>query len=166
MKAGKKRISPMPSPWTTPFGVGWLLVVSALCAWMTAALRTEPVRFSTTSVDGVREQVEEAGFRIVDTPGAEDIAATGSHLILDARPRADFAEGHLPGAISLPINDFAGSFPEVVPLLMGGMPVLVYCTGPLCDDALRLGLRLEEAGFPEITVYVEGMEGWNAEAGP
>lgn len=166
VKGEGKRACVAPSVWTTPFGVVWLLSVSALCAWSTGALRMDPVEVSAVSEDGVREEVEASGFRPVDTAEMRALVDTGSHLILDARPRGSFAEAHIPGAMSLPIGDFEGTLPEVAPMLMSGMPMVLYCTGPLCDDALRLARRLEEAGFPDAAVYVEGMEGWTEEGAP
>lgn len=147
---------------STPlFGAGWLLVVSGLCAWMTAGLRPEPLSAAPPATEvTLRGDVEAAGFEVVDTARARRIAETGSHLILDARPREQFAGGHLPGAVSLPIVDFEQTLPEVLPLLSSGLPLMVYCTGPRCDEALRLAIRLEEAGFPGAAVYVDGMMGW------
>ncbi len=85
----------------------------------------------------------------------------GEMLLLDVRPVEEFAAGHLPGAMSLPL--------EELPMRLDELPVtnliVTYCRGPLCvyaDEALaqviargRRGARLEEgvaewqlAGYP------------------
>lgn len=78
----------------------------------------------------------------------------GDVVVLDVRPEAEFAAGHIRGAVSIPITDLKsrlGDIPE-------GADVVAYCRGPYCvyaDEAVRLlakkGLaaaRLED-GFPE-----------------
>lgn len=87
--------------------------------------------------------------------------ASGAMLLLDVRPALEFAAGHLPGAISIPLDE--------LPMRLAELPstglVVTYCRGPLCvyaDEALeqirasgRHGARLEEgvaewqlAGYP------------------
>jgi DNA-binding transcriptional ArsR family regulator/rhodanese-related sulfurtransferase len=71
-------------------------------------------------------------------------------LLLDARPRLEYAAGHLPAAISIPIDELPNRIDE----LPTDMLIVAYCRGPLCvyaDQALELiaasgreGARLEE----------------------
>ncbi|MET9273613.1 metalloregulator ArsR/SmtB family transcription factor [Kribbella sp. NPDC003557] len=78
----------------------------------------------------------------------------GDIVVLDVRPAPEFAAGHLPGAISLPIGQLADRLTE----LADGADIVAYCRGPYCvyaDDAVRLlagqghpAYRLED-GFPE-----------------
>jgi len=62
--------------------------------------------------------------------------------------------GHLPGAVSLPVDQLQERLGEVA----SGAEVVAYCRGPYCvyaDDAVRLLTRLGrtayrlEDGFPE-----------------
>jgi rhodanese-related sulfurtransferase/DNA-binding transcriptional ArsR family regulator len=71
-------------------------------------------------------------------------------LLLDARPRLEYAAGHLPAAISIPIDEL----PDRLDELPTDKLIVAYCRGPLCvyaDQALELiaasgreGARLEE----------------------
>jgi len=71
-------------------------------------------------------------------------------LLLDARPRLEYAAGHLPAAISIPIDELPNRIDE----LPTDKLIVAYCRGPLCvyaDQALELiaasgreGARLEE----------------------
>jgi rhodanese-related sulfurtransferase len=78
----------------------------------------------------------------------------GDVVVLDVRPAPEYASGHLPGAVSLPVGQLRERLGEV----RSGVEVVAYCRGPFCvyaDDAVRLltrqgrtAYRLED-GFPE-----------------
>ncbi|TWD84019.1 ArsR family transcriptional regulator [Kribbella amoyensis] len=82
---------------------------------------------------------------------------TGDIVVLDVRPVPEYASGHLPGAISLPVDELQERLGEV----RSGAQVVAYCRGPYCvyaDDAVRLltkngrtAYRLED-GFPEWSI--------------
>jgi rhodanese-related sulfurtransferase/DNA-binding HxlR family transcriptional regulator len=92
----------------------------------------------------------------VEHVSMDDLAARlaeGSVVLLDVRPRAEYRAGHLPDAVSTPIEELAG----LVRDLPGG-DVVAYCRGPYCvyaDDAVRLlrargrTARRLDVGFPE-----------------
>ncbi|MFO7779503.1 MAG: metalloregulator ArsR/SmtB family transcription factor [Nitriliruptoraceae bacterium] len=75
-------------------------------------------------------------------------------VIIDVRPAAEYAAGHLPGAISTPHDQLD----QVLDTLPEQGDIVAYCRGPFCvyaDDAIRelrargrRALRLEE-GLPE-----------------
>ena len=94
------------------------------------------------SRDELRARLDRAG------EGDEDEA-----VIVDVRPRAEYAAGHLPGAVSIPPEHL-----ELLDDLPPGRDVVAYCRGPYCvyaDDAVRhlqrtghRAARLED-GLPE-----------------
>lgn len=74
--------------------------------------------------------------------------------VLDVRPEAEFALGHLPGAVSMPIEALEDRLAE----LPKDQEIIAYCRGPYCVmsfevvSALRMkGYRIRrlEEGFPE-----------------
>jgi rhodanese-related sulfurtransferase len=78
----------------------------------------------------------------------------GDVIVLDVRPAAEYAAGHITGARSIPHDQLAQRLAE----LPRGVDVVAYCRGPFCiyaDDAVRLlrrhrrrARRLRE-GYPE-----------------
>lgn len=89
-------------------------------------------------------------------PAAELLKRSKQGLVtvLDVRPAREFAAGHLPGAINVPVEDLSNRlsrFPK-------GREVVAYCRGPYCllsVDAVTMlrakgfkARRLED-GFPE-----------------
>jgi rhodanese-related sulfurtransferase len=78
----------------------------------------------------------------------------GDVVVVDVRPGAEYAAGHIRGAVSIPIADLRSRLGDIP----DGAEVVAYCRGPYCvyaDDAVRLlakkgmtAARLED-GFPE-----------------
>jgi rhodanese-related sulfurtransferase len=75
-------------------------------------------------------------------------------VILDTRPASEYVAGHIPGAISVPVDDLK----QRLQLLPKGMEYVAYCRGPYCvyaDRAVELlrsrGRRARRLldGFPE-----------------
>lgn len=78
----------------------------------------------------------------------------GRALVIDLRPPEEYRAGHLPGAISLPLEELEARLAE----LPSDLEIVAYCRGPLCAlapqgveilrRAGRRALRLQD-GFPE-----------------
>jgi rhodanese-related sulfurtransferase len=49
-------------------------------------------------------------------------------------------------------------------LLTPEQPIVVYCSGPECDESLKLGEILITAGYTNIALFAGGMTAWT-EAG-
>jgi len=93
----------------------------------------------------------------VEVISAEELAVRlekGRVVVLDVRPAAEHAAGHIAGARSVPLDELAA----VADDLPRSREVVAYCRGPYCvyaDDAVRLlrkrGLRARrlETGYPE-----------------
>ena len=93
----------------------------------------------------------------LDHVGRAELAArlaAGDVVVIDVRPAAEYAAGHIAGARSIPFDRLAASIKH----LPEELEVVAYCRGPYCvfaDDAVRLlrrrgrrARRLEE-GYPE-----------------
>jgi rhodanese-related sulfurtransferase/DNA-binding transcriptional ArsR family regulator len=83
-----------------------------------------------------------------------DRARKGLVTVLDVRPTEEFAAGHVPGAVNIPIHELQKRLAE----LPKRKEIVAYCRGPYClmsYDAVQLlrraGLRARrlEAGLPE-----------------
>jgi rhodanese-related sulfurtransferase/DNA-binding transcriptional ArsR family regulator len=83
-----------------------------------------------------------------------DRARKGLVTVLDVRPPEEFAAGHVPGAVNIPVHELARRLAE----LPKSREVVAYCRGPYCllsYDAVALlrkkGLKARrlEDGMPE-----------------
>lgn len=81
-------------------------------------------------------------------------ARKGLVTVLDVRPPEEFAAGHLPGAVNIPIERLESELAK----LPKRREVIAYCRGPYClmsfDAVLQLrkrgwNARRLESGFPE-----------------
>jgi rhodanese-related sulfurtransferase len=61
--------------------------------------------------------------RQIDLAELERLLAQGAQLA-EALPEEEYEDGHLPGAISLPLKQLS---PERATVLDRGQPVIVYC---------------------------------------
>ncbi|MEU7056071.1 metalloregulator ArsR/SmtB family transcription factor [Streptomyces sp. NPDC046197] len=64
-------------------------------------------------------------------------AAAGEVVVLDVRPAEEYAAGHIPGAVSIPVGELADRIAE----LPQETEVVAYCRGAYCvlaHDAVRL----------------------------
>lgn len=65
------------------------------------------------------------------------LAAARSVTVLDVRPAEEYAAGHIPGAVSIPLEELADRLAE----LPDGAQIVAYCRGTYCvlaHDAVRL----------------------------
>ena len=95
---------------------------------------------------------------------AEQIRYAG--VVLDARAEADFNRGALPGAFPLSWAEVGTAFREIEPFLLADEPVIVYCSGLACDEALLLCRFLREQGYGQVYLFAGGVEAWRAAGQP
>lgn len=80
-------------------------------------------------------------------------------MVIDARDPAQFAKGHIPGAINMDWRQVLGKR-STIPK---NKPVLIYCnTGSLSAQA---GFALRVAGWDNVKILQGGMEEWKAKGG-
>ena len=80
-------------------------------------------------------------------------------MVIDARDPAQFAKGHIPGAINMDWRQVLAKR-STIPK---NKPVLIYCnTGSLSAQA---GFALRVAGWDNVKILQGGMEEWKAKGG-
>jgi rhodanese-related sulfurtransferase len=86
-------------------------------------------------------------------------------LFVDARPRDFWRMSRIPGAVSLPEEDFDRAYAEVEPLLQKNLSLIVYCSGYGCESSHIVARELRERGFPAV-ILDEGLPAWQDEGYP
>jgi rhodanese-related sulfurtransferase/DNA-binding transcriptional ArsR family regulator len=88
-------------------------------------------------------------------------ARSGEVVVLDVRPEDEFAAGHFPDAVSIPLSELEARMDD----LPADRPIVAYCRGRYCmlsHDAVRL---LRERGF-DAAVLDGGVLEWRADGRP
>ena len=79
---------------------------------------------------------------------------------MDVRNPETFAEGHIPGAVSLPLGELDARLDDFAAEVPAEQPIVTYCSGRLCQDSHSAAQRLMERGFQNVVVLIDGFPGW------
>ena len=90
----------------------------------------------------------------------------GALLLIDAREREEYAEGHIPGSLSMPYDEVSSEPERLENLDAGGKAIAVYCGGGACELSLTLAWDLIAAGQKKVVVYMGGYPEWTAAGYP
>jgi rhodanese-related sulfurtransferase len=85
----------------------------------------------------------------------------GSVMVLDVRPEDEFALGHLPGAINVPLHALKKRLSEFDKL----QEIVAYCRGPYCVLSYEAVAALRAKGFKARRLE-DGLPEWRAAGFP
>jgi len=163
----------------------WLLATTALCVGLIInQFRDTPVPLVykdkaerlQDSVTRIAAQPPAApiGTQVVQLPeklSLEEFSvyvSDKSGLILDARPEIFHRLGHVPGAISLPRDEFETGYALVKTQLEANrsQPIVLYCASSSCEDAGLVKTSLTALGFTNIAIFEGGWSAWTTAKKP
>lgn len=139
-----------------------LMLAAAACGTVAQSVRKTPLPWFTAWSRQAESAAQQHGLRTVGLQEARRIVDGLTHIVLDARKQADYAAGHLPGALSVPSDNIPAAIGGVMPLLAPGQPVMVYCSGQACDESIALALYLQQNRMTNVVVYAGGFSEWSA----
>lgn len=96
--------------------------------------------------------------------GADDLRARiqqGDVVLLDVRPANEYDAAHLPGALSIPLEELETRLAEIPK----DQEVIAYCRGPFCVMAHEAVRLLREKGYRARRAE-EGIPEWRAHGEP
>jgi ArsR family transcriptional regulator len=77
--------------------------------------------------------------------------------VLDVRPQDEFAVGHLPGAINIPLSELEARLADLDP----SHEIVAYCRGPWCVLSFEAVAALRALGF-NVRRLEDGLPEWRA----
>jgi len=83
-----------------------------------------------------------------------------SHMIVDARPQAAYAQSRLPGARRIDFADIDTRNPD--PNLRRYRSIIVYGQNPGTGSAMALTKRLMTTGYSDVRLMEDGYDRWVA----
>ena len=81
-------------------------------------------------------------------------------LFIDTRYPDEFAEGHIPGAINIPLNLSRDDLTAILDTIDKTRLIVTYCSSPSCNSSRRLAGYMDFIGFKNVYIYVAGFEEW------
>ena len=81
----------------------------------------------------------------------------GLVTVLDVRPPDEFAAGHLPGAVNMPLSELEARLAELDP----AQEIVAYCRGPYCVLSFEAVATLRARGF-KVRRLEDGLPEWRA----
>jgi rhodanese-related sulfurtransferase/DNA-binding transcriptional ArsR family regulator len=85
----------------------------------------------------------------------------GDVTLIDVRPGDEFAAGHIPGALSVPVTKLGNRLRE----LPKRTEIVAYCRGPYCVMAVTAIELLRQRGY-RARRLIEGIPAWRARGYP
>lgn len=81
----------------------------------------------------------------------------GLVTVLDVRPADEYALGHIPGAINIPLGELEARLAEID----SGQEIVAYCRGPYCVLSYEAVAALRTRGFT-VRRLEDGLPEWRA----
>ena len=83
-------------------------------------------------------------------------------VFIDARDDANYADGHIPGALLFNHYFKDDYLPEILPIVENVDKVIVYCNGGTCEDSKFVcgDLLAEDVPAEKILLFTGGLEQW------
>jgi rhodanese-related sulfurtransferase len=109
---------------------------------------------------GFAVQGNTAGGQQVRMMSIDDLNAlrnsNADFLLVDARPREQFAMAHIPGALSMPLNE--------IPMYAGSLDknrmIVTYCGNYHCPISTKAAEAFSSLGFTNVYDYKGGIKEW------
>lgn len=116
-------------------------------------------RLAQHNMAEVREVVESYFHRIdsLEPVDAQILMARindGTALVLDVRPEAEYQQGHLPGAVNIPVEMLDDALE-----LPADREIVAYCRGPYCVLSFEAIQKLRAKGY-NVRRYRDGFPEW------
>ncbi len=109
----------------------------------------------------VRSLATDEGLELVNRATLWRLAQDGQVIVLDVRPAVEYEAGHIPGAVSVPLDDLEQKLSEIP----REQPVVAYCRGPYCVLAVQAVELLRQHGFSARRLQ-DGFPEWREDGFP
>jgi rhodanese-related sulfurtransferase len=91
---------------------------------------------------------------------ANSLHRSKAAVFMDARPFEEFAKGHIQGSKSLPWHEAEQRVMDVIADMANDAVIITYCDGDSCNLSKELALFLDNLGFSNVRILVNGWTVW------
>jgi len=137
--------------------VRYRLADEMVCGFFLSLRRLAEARLAEVE-RATREFLEQRGsMEPVDRDALLERMRRGEVTVLDVRPPEEYQAGHIPGALSVPMDELDSRLAD----LPRDREIVAYCRGPYCVLAIEAVEVLRKSGF-EATRWEDGVPDWRA----
>ena len=156
--------------WVGGFAAGILVVALAAGGWwymkrkpaesqpVMPPMATAPMPTVTPADDHDHEQLEKLIAAVPRTSPdalAEELKA-GTAVVIDVRDQRSFVDGHIPGALQIPLQFVEGE----LPYLPKDKKIVTYCSCPAEETSGSAVLTLQKGGLTNVAALQGGFDLW------
>jgi rhodanese-related sulfurtransferase len=99
-----------------------------------------------------------ADFYLIDPGALQRLMETAKPLVIDVREKPEWDDGHIAGAVHIPIRDLPKALDRLPD--QRGAPIVVYCRTGVRAGMVTAVLRMW--GYTNVRNLREGIVGWKA----
>jgi len=147
------------------FSVACLVGASVVIGAIASETSAEGFFHNRDAVRAVAASFGNMSFPDVSTEEMQAVSSDGNALVFDARYARDYSTGHIPGAVSMPVNaglSYRRSLLKGVPL---SHPIIIYCQSAGCDFDDQVASLLAADGYRNVKLYHGGWQRWISSSG-
>jgi rhodanese-related sulfurtransferase len=112
-----------------------------------------------TAIAAIQEQ--KLG-NFLPTVSADQIAASGNMVVVDARWKRDFEAGHIPDAVNIQSTTTPERCLVALHDVSKDTPIVIYCQSNGCPFSARVARCLTKCGFKNLYLFPGGWLEWQA----
>ena len=125
-------------------------------SFVTDVLRGEKAVSPEQKIDLILQKTDVTPITLAEAKRAFD---SNSALFIDSRSADDYAEGHIPGSLNLPWEDFEELKANLETQIQWDKEIITYCGGS-CDSSSELAEALCEYELTNVRVFLDGWPLW------
>ncbi|MCB9137320.1 MAG: rhodanese-like domain-containing protein [Caldilineaceae bacterium] len=108
-----------------------------------------------SSVDDFLVNIPDGYLSVGNIDTFKDMLENSNVYLIDVREESEYAEGHIPGAVNIPIRTLADDLSKIP----ADQPVMVYCASG--HRAAMSLASLQELGYTNAKAFPPGWRGWS-----
>lgn len=113
--------------------------------------------------DLLKKAKSKTDIKNINLDQAKYLFDNGQAVFADARSAEEYAQLHIKGALSIPVNDAArGIEKNRARLGQDGKVIVAYCHGIGCHLSDKLAYALYDAGYKNVVIFFGGWNSWTA----
>jgi rhodanese-related sulfurtransferase len=150
-------------PWKTAFGqTAALALLAAVLGLIVNQVRSDSIPVLGDWSPEARITLKFGKNILIPFEEAKDKFLTGAAVFIDARTPELYQEGHIQGALNLPIAEFDQMADKVLMDFPENALIVTYCDGEDCTLSAELALKLKEIGYENVRVLHNGWSVWES----